>query len=138
MLKVSGVAGPGSSRSTEALPAHVLATFPFEVRAIQTDNGSEFAHLFDAACQAAGIAHYCSHPRCPKQNAFVERVIRTAIDEFYLLNDTPVDIADHAQALADFDIEYNEVRPHQSLGYLTPSEYHAQWQAAHLSAEETP
>lgn len=137
-VKVSGVARTGSSKATEAFLVHALETFPFAVRAIQTDNGSEFAHLFDDACEAAGIPHYRSYPRCPKQNAFVERVIKTAIDEFYLFNETPVDLAAHVAALAEFDLDYNEVRPHQSLGYLTPMEYHAKWQAAHAPAGGTP
>lgn len=137
-MKVSGVARTGSSKATEAFLAHALSAFPFEVRAIQTDNGSEFAHLFDAACETACIPHYRSYPRCPKQNAFVERVIKTAIDEFYLFTETPVELTAHAVALAEFDLEYNEVRPHQSLGYLTPMEYHAQWQAAHAPVGNTP
>lgn len=122
--KVSGIAKTGSSKSAEAFLRHALATFPFPVLAIQTDNGSEYAHVFERACEEAGVTHYLSYPRCPKQNAWVERVIRTAQDELYLFHEIPVDIAQHAELLRWFDHEYNEVRPHQSLGYLTPAEYY--------------
>jgi transposase InsO family protein len=124
-MKVSGVANTASSKSAAAFLVEALERFPFHVKAIQTDNGSEFAHLFERACVDAGIPHYLSYPRCPKQNAWVERVIRTAQDELYLYHDTPVSIAEHAELLAWFDRDYNEVRPHQSLGYLTPAEYYA-------------
>jgi putative transposase len=122
--KVSGIARTGSSKSAEAFLRRALAAFPFAVLAIQTDNGSEYAHVFERACEEAGIPHYLSYPRCPKQNAWVERVIRTAQDELYLFHEVPADIVDHAKLLRWFDHEYNEVRPHQSLGYLTPGEYY--------------
>lgn len=124
-MKVSGVARTASSKSAAEFLLQALERFPFEVLAIQTDNGSEFAHLFQRACEDAGIPHYLSYPRCPKQNAWVERVIRTTQDELYLYHDTPVSIEAHAELLAWFDRDYNEVRPHQSLGYLTPAEYYA-------------
>ena len=124
-MKVSGVANTASSKSAAAFLLRALDEFPFPVLAVQTDNGSEFAHLFEAACEQAGIPHYLSYPRCPKQNAWVERVIRTTQDELYLYHDTPVALEEHAELLAWFDRDYNEVRPHQSLGYLTPAEYYA-------------
>jgi transposase InsO family protein len=124
-MKVSGVATTASSKSAEAFLRRALVAFPFPVLAIQTDNGSEYAHLFEKACEEEGVAHYLSYPRCPKQNAWVERVIRTAQDELYLYHDTPTSIEEHAELLAWFDRDYNEVRPHQSLGYLTPAEYYA-------------
>lgn len=137
-MKVSSVATSASSKATEAFLAYAIERFPFPVRSIQTDNGSEFAHLFERACEERGIPHYTSHPRCPKQNAFVERVIRTAIDEFYLFHETPVDIGEHAAALEAFDEDYNTLRPHTSLGYLTPMEYHERLKAADPPVEATP
>jgi transposase InsO family protein len=56
------------------------------------------------------------------------------VDAFYLFNETPIEFAAHAAALSDFDLEYDEVRPRQSLGYLTPMEYNARWKAAHAPA----
>ncbi len=123
-MKVSGVARTASSRSASVFLSSVLTAFPFPVLAIQTDNGSEFAHLFERVCEDAGIPHYLSYPRCPKQNAWVERVIRTTQDEYYLYHEIPAELDEHVALLAWLDRDYNEVRPHQSLGYLTPLEYY--------------
>jgi len=46
-----------------AFLAEVLARFPFPVRAIQVDGGTEFMAGFEAACQAQGIALYVLPPR---------------------------------------------------------------------------
>jgi transposase InsO family protein len=123
-MKIAVVFKTGSSRSGARFLEIVLERFPFDVSAIQTDNGSEYAGEFHAACEERSIAHFFSHPRCPKQNAYVERAIRTDIDEFYLYSEVPTDIGDHNDLLAAWDRVYNEVRPHQSLGYLTPAAYH--------------
>ncbi|MHB9003941.1 MAG: integrase core domain-containing protein [Coriobacteriia bacterium] len=123
-MKVSGIAKSDSSRSAEAFLAHALSTFPFPVQAVQTDNGSEYAHLFEKACEAAGIPHYLSYPRCPKQNAWVERVIQTTQNEYYLYHEIPAELSEHVEMCAWLDRDYNEVRPHQSLGYLTPLKYY--------------
>lgn len=123
-MKVSGVARTGSSRSAQDFLSTALKRFPFPVSAIQTDNGSEYAHLFEKACEEAGIPHYLSYPRCPKQNAWVERVIKTTQDEYYMYHEIPAELSHHVELLAWLDRDYNEVRPHQSLGYLTPLEYY--------------
>lgn len=132
-MKVSGIAKTGSSRSAEAFLAHALSSFPFPVKAVQTDNGSEYAHLFEQACANIGIEHYLSYPRCPKQNAWVERVIQTTQDEYYRYHEYPIDIVDHVALCAWLDRDYNEVRPHQSLGYLTPLEYYRRQAEVHGS-----
>lgn len=132
-MKVSGVASTATSKSAADFLARALERFPFPVLAIQTDNGSEYAHLFERACEKADIPHYLSYPRCPKQNAWVERVIRTTQDELYLYHDTPVTLEEHLSLIEWFDRDYNEVRPHQSLGYLTPAEYYAR--GAHSTRE---
>lgn len=123
-MKVAAVFTTGSSRSGARFLALALARFPFPVSAVQTDNGSEYAGEFHAALQTASIAHFFSYPHCPKQNAYVERAIRTDIDEFYLFTEVPHEIDEHNSLLAAWDRVYNEVRPHQALGYLTPAAYH--------------
>jgi len=58
-------------------------------------------------------------------------MIKTTQDELHLHHDAPVTLEDHAALLVWFDRGYDEVRPHQSLGYLTPSEYHAKYARSH-------
>lgn len=132
-MKVAAVFPTGSSRSAAAFLALVCSRLPFALSAIQTDNGSEYAGEFDAACGAAGIAHFYSYPHSPKQNAYVERAIRTEIDEFYLSAEVPAGLEEHNALLAAWDRVYNEVRPHQALGYMTPAAYYRR-----LTEQESP
>ncbi len=96
---------------------------PCAVRAIQVDNGSEFMAEFEAECARRGIALYTLPPRSPKLNGAVERANRTHTEEFYELTDAPSELAALQAALADWEVCYNTVRPHQALGYLTPAEW---------------
>jgi len=122
-IKVTEVYTTASSRSAAAFLVTVIDRLPFEVKAIQTDNGSEYLGEFDRAVAAAGIAHFFSYPHCPKHNAFVERQIQTEIDEFHSLVEPVLDLAEFNDLLVAWDRFFNEVRPHQSLGYLTPMAY---------------
>jgi transposase InsO family protein len=123
-LKVTYIAKTASSRRAAAFLGLVIARFPFEVKAVQTDNGSEFLGEFDQVLSAARIAHFFTYPNCPKQNAVVERAILTEIREFHDRAEPPAEIDEHNDLLVAWDRFYNEVRPHQSLGYLTPMAYH--------------
>ena len=106
--------------ATRALEA-VLERLPFPVRAIQVDGGSEFMAEFEAACQARGIALFELPPRSPKLNGSVERAQRTQTEEFYACSTAPFTVAAMGPALRAWEHVYNTVRPHQALGYLTPS-----------------
>jgi hypothetical protein len=46
---------------------------PFPLRALQVDGGSEFAALFEEACQQRGLRLFVLPPRSPKLNGQVER-----------------------------------------------------------------
>lgn len=105
--------------------------FGFPVRAIQIDGGSEFKASFETACQSLGIRLYVLPPRSPKLNGHVERAHRTHQEEFYDLQEIPEALDAHNMVLRDWEDIYNSVRPHQALGYLTPNEFVAQWQATH-------
>ena len=59
----------------------------------------------------------------PKLHGTVERANRTHTEEFYELTDAETGLASLQAALRDWETVYNTVRPHQSLGYLTPAEY---------------
>jgi transposase InsO family protein len=57
--------------------------FPFAIRQLQGDNGSEFPLAFARAVQAAGIRHRYLRPRRPQQNGKVERSHRIDQEEFW-------------------------------------------------------
>ena len=67
-------------------------------------------------------------PGCPWQNGYEERFNGTVRDEF--LNSHAFASVAEAQVLADAYLrEYNQERPHSSLGYRTPLEYKRDWYA---------
>jgi len=112
-----------SARSAVAILDALAARMPFPVRANSVDNGSEFRAEFEAACAGRGIALLTLPPRSPKLNGAVERANRTHTEEFYEVTDAEPELASLQVALLDWETTYNTVRPHQALGYLTPSEY---------------
>jgi transposase InsO family protein len=57
----------------------------------------------------------------PKLNGGVERAHRTHTEEFYEVTESSFDIAEVGKELLQWERIYNTVRPHQALGYLTPS-----------------
>jgi putative transposase len=113
--------------ATANTAAHFLDTLeerlPFRPRALQVDGGSEFQAQFEVECQRRGILLFVLPPRSPKLNGHVERAHRTHTEEFYEVEDFPLDIADLNRALLVWEQTYNTIRPHQALGYLTPEEY---------------
>ena len=61
----------------------------------------------------------------PNPNAYIERFNRTFREEM-LNQHLFARIEDVREAVSWWMIEYNEERPHESLGNLTPSEYRQQ------------
>ncbi len=114
-------------RATAASAAAVLdrlaERMPFGVRAISIDNGSEFMAEFEAACQTRDIRLFVLPPRSPKLHGAVERANRTHTEEFYEVTTAEPDLAAFQAELLVWERVYNTIRPHQSLGYLTPAEY---------------
>lgn len=93
---------------------------------IQTDNGSEFARYFRLAAEQLNLAHYHSRPHTPKDNCFDERFNRTLQEEFIALGHLTSDCAIFNKELTEWLIEYNFHRPHQTLDYDTPINFHYQ------------
>jgi transposase InsO family protein len=124
--------GKTSSKTAESVLREDFQRFGFPVRAIQIDGGSEFRGEFEAACEALGIHLFLLPPRSPKLNAHVERGHRTHQEEFYDLYEMPDSLVEHNALLQQWERIYNDVRPHQALGYLTPNEYLARCQPTRL------
>lgn len=128
---VLAVARSTTSAAATRMLREAFGRFGFRVRAIQIDGGSEFKATFEAACAELRIKLFVLPPKSPRLNGHVERAHRTHQEEFYDLYEIPERLADHAALLQRWEETYNNVRPHQALGYLTPNEYLAQWQATH-------
>jgi putative transposase len=120
---VLSLAPNARAQSALAILDALAARMPFPVRALSVDNGSEFMADFEAECARRGIALLTLPPRSPKLNASVERANRTHTEEFYEVTDVAPELAPLQAALADWEVCYNTVRPHQALGYLTPAEW---------------
>jgi putative transposase len=105
----------------------VLARMPFPVQAIQVDGGGEFQADFERSCQHRGIRLFTLPPRSPKLNGCVERAQRTHQEEFYETYYGDLEITPLTVALQGWERVYNHIRPHQSLGYLTPSQFITRW-----------
>lgn len=115
---------PSSANATDFL-LKLKRVAPFEVKRVQTDNGSEFYKFFHEACVNADIKHFWNYPRSPKMNAYIERFNRTIQEEFmdgYL--DVMADNIDEFNSLLmDWLVWYNTKRPHYSLGQISPMKY---------------
>jgi len=112
-----------SSRNGAIFLEECLLGFPFPIKAIQTDNGSAFQKEFDKSCQTKGIPHYFIYPRTPKQNSYVEISHEADKREFYQQGSVCSLLPVMQRKIKEWEDIWNNVRPHQALNYLTPSEY---------------
>jgi transposase InsO family protein len=87
------------------------------------DNGSEFHKHFREACKQLGIEQYWSRVRTPTDNPVDERFNGTLKREFLLQGNFHPDPVVFNRNLTEWLVEYNFIRPHQTLGYETPWEF---------------
>jgi len=115
----------------------VIRISPFRIRAIKTDNGSNFTnryvgyakstdpmnprlHAFDLVCQKKNIIHYLIDPGKPAQNGKVERSHRSDQEIFYDRNRFKT-LSDLKRKLRIWNREYNNLE-HCGLNGKTPNE----------------
>lgn len=126
---VATIAGDRSTGAATRFLEQVLATLPYHVDAVMTDNDLIFTMRrayystrltrFEQALRSAGIAHRLLQPHRPECNGKVERLIKTIDDECYRVLQ-PRRSHTRVRALAAFLEYYNHQRPHQSLRGRTP------------------
>jgi putative transposase len=89
---------------------------------IVTDNGTEFtSQAVLKWAKENGVEWHYIDPGKPQQNAFIESFNGSLRDE--CLNEEIFDsLADARRTLARWRYDYNNVRPHSSLGRMTPAE----------------
>lgn len=117
------------------------ASLGVTVQRAQTDHGTEFTlpenemtiasyargetdeALFTTECQSLGIRHRLIKVRTPQLNGKVERSHKTDEERFYARFKFATEFAlDHALKTVWMP-EYNELRPHSSLGGMTPMDF---------------
>lgn len=115
----------------------VIRMAPFRIRAIKTDNGSNFTnryvgydkssdplhpklHALDLMCQEKNIIHYLIDPGKPAQNGKVERSHRSDQEIFYDRNRFK-DVTDLKKKIRVWNRYYNNLE-HCGLNGKTPNE----------------
>jgi putative transposase len=105
-------------------------------QAIRVDNGPEYlSQVFADWCQSNGVTLNYIQPGKPNQNAYIERFNRTfrheVLDAYLFESLTEVrEITRHWMT------EYNEERPHDSLGRIPPAMFRRQVENAENSTLE--
>ncbi len=100
--------------------AAIFRGYPLAVR---TDNGPEFtSRAFMAWAQSHGVRHILIEPGRPMQNGYIESFNGKFRDEF--LNEHWFETLRQARsATAIWRQDYNEVRPHGSIGRIPPARF---------------
>ncbi len=113
-----GISGPYVTRLLDR-----AATFRGYPLAVRTDNGPEFtSRAFMAWARAHGIRHILIEPGRPMQNGYIESFNGKFRDEH--LNECWFETLHQARAAtAIWRQDYNEVRPHSSLGRIPPARF---------------
>lgn len=94
-------------------------------KSIVIDNGSEFTgRVMDAWAHANGIVLDFIRPGKPQENAFIES-FNGKFREECLSENWFVSLEDARRTIEAWRQDYNNERPHSSLGDLTPSEFAA-------------
>lgn len=96
--------------------------FPQAQPRIITDNGPQFiAKDFKEFIRISGMTHVKTSPYYPQSNGKIERFHRSLKSEG-IRPGTPLTVDDAKRVVKKFVEEYNTVRLHSALGYITPQD----------------
>jgi transposase InsO family protein len=100
------------------------AVMPFPIKAVQTDNGSEFHLYFRDYLKERNITHYYNYPGRPYRNGHIEKFNRSLQEEFVDTHESWLTNTDEFnRKLIDWLLWYNTERPHWSLNLASPVDY---------------
>jgi putative transposase len=103
---------------------------------ISVDNGAEFySRTTDSWAYQAGVQLDFSRPGKPMDNPFIESFNGRLRDE-HLNTELFFSVVDAQTKLLEWQRDYNEVRPHSSLGDIPPREFAAAWQRTRTARGE--
>jgi transposase-like protein len=113
-----------SSASAKDFFKKLEQVFPYRIKAVQTDNGSEFHKYFMQYLEKQKVIHYWNYKGQPAKNGHVERYNRTIQEEFVDWNEMWLENTDEFnQKLMDWLVWYNTKRFHWSLNLTSPVDY---------------
>lgn len=111
----------------------IMQMFPYEIKNVLTDNGSEFKKYLNELLKQNNITHYHTYPKTPKMNAHCESFNGTIQEEFvdYNVNLLFDDVTKFNEKLKEYLMFYNTKRVHCAfnnkltpLGAMQESEYY--------------
>ncbi|MFH1427620.1 MAG: DDE-type integrase/transposase/recombinase [Patescibacteria group bacterium] len=98
--------------------------FPYQIKAIQTDNGSEFHKYFRDYLKEQNITHYWNYPGRPCRQGHIEKYNRTIQEEFIDQNEILLENPNEFnKKLIGWLLWYNTDRYHWSLNLTSPVDY---------------
>lgn len=98
-----------------------IELLPFKIECMYSDNGKEFKGAFKKLCAKYGIPQRFTRPYRPQTNGKAERVIKTVKGMLAKHHFTSRD--ERRRVLYAMVRHYNHLRPHQSLGGMSPLNY---------------
>ena len=121
-----------STYSSTLFLEHLIKAFPFPIKCVQTDNGTEFTKrllpadrrtptLFETRLKQCGIEHKLIRPYTPRHNGKVERSHRKDNEYFYATH-TFYSFDDFKKQLAVHSRKYNKF-PMRPLNWKSPTDY---------------
>ena len=94
---------------------------PFQIKRVQTDNGSEFCKYFTSYLREQNLTHYWNFKGKPTMNCYVEKYNRTIQEEFIDQHEVLLDEPRlFNEKLVEYLLWYNTERPHWSLKLQSP------------------
>ena len=98
--------------------------FPYKIKAIQTDNGSEFHKYFMQYLEKQKIRHYWNYKGQPYKNGHIEKFNRTIQEEFVDQHEMYLDdVGEFNKKMLEWILWYNTKRYHWSLNLMSPVDY---------------
>jgi len=123
-----------SGHTVGAALDRVLGTPP-RLRSITVDHGTEFqSRALEDWAYRRGVLLDFIRPGKPVENAFIESFNGRLRDECLNVEQF-ASVADAQAKIEAWRVDYNQRRPHGSLGHLTPTEFVEQRQAMRVAEE---
>jgi len=110
-----------TSYSAAIALSEALTMLPFKVERIYSDNGKEFKGAFKQLCRQHRLPQGFTRPYRPQTNGKAERVIKTVKDSLRKHHFTSRE--ERRRILYALVRHYNHLRPHQSLGGISPFDW---------------